>query len=248
MMRAPRTAFAPGFSLPKYGTALVVERDRTDVLDGLARARQEHVEDRQGAADLPGMQIGLHLLGDEEAEAQDRAQRALDVVERSADRRRAAISSDPAPNPAAPARSARRSSPSNRTRRRRESPGLRTCRTWSAAAPPDWCPTRRGSSKAAAARAARTPYRRIWRDAARTDLWVSGISGKSADGIMPARNFAVSSAVAVRRADGKCRREQHRGSQRRNSQATAACSFATRRCGHGALTCPLAENGVNQKA
>ena len=33
----------------------------------------------------PALQIGLHLLGDEEAEAQDRAQRALDIVKRGAD-------------------------------------------------------------------------------------------------------------------------------------------------------------------
>ena len=85
MMRAPRAAFGPGFSLAKYVAPVVVQRDRTDAPDGLARARQEHVEDRQGAADLAGLQIGLHLLGDEEAEAQDRAQRTLDVVERRRD-------------------------------------------------------------------------------------------------------------------------------------------------------------------
>ena len=63
-------------------SALVVQRDRTDAPQSHARARQEHVEDRQGAADLARLQIGLHLLGDEEAEAQDRTERALDIVER----------------------------------------------------------------------------------------------------------------------------------------------------------------------
>src|SRR6516162_10533302 len=53
--------------------ALVVEGNRRDLANGLSRARKEHVEDRQRARDLPGMQIHLHMLGDEEAEAQDRA-------------------------------------------------------------------------------------------------------------------------------------------------------------------------------
>ncbi len=66
--------------------ALVVERDHLDVADGLAGAREEDIEDRQGAVDLVGVQVDLHLLGDEEGEAQDRAERALDIVERGADR------------------------------------------------------------------------------------------------------------------------------------------------------------------
>ena len=51
----------------------------------LARARQEHVEDRQRAAELAGAQVDLHLLGDEKGEAQDRAERTLDIVECGAD-------------------------------------------------------------------------------------------------------------------------------------------------------------------
>ena len=58
-----------------------VQRDRRDGADRLARAGQEHIEDRQGAVDLAGAQIGFHLLGDEKAEAQDRTQRTLDAVE-----------------------------------------------------------------------------------------------------------------------------------------------------------------------
>ena len=60
--------------LPLEGNALVVERDQTDVADSLPRARQKHIKDRQGAADLSGAQIVLHQLGDEKAVAQDRTQ------------------------------------------------------------------------------------------------------------------------------------------------------------------------------
>ena len=119
----------------------------------------------------------------------------------------------------APARSAHRSSPWNRTRSRRESPGPRTCRTWSAAARPDWYPTRRGSSRAGAARAAPNAVSKnlAWR--CQAGSLVSGVSGESADGIMPARNFAVSSTVAVSAArDGSRGREQHDGSKRHRSQ------------------------------
>jgi len=51
--------------------AAFVKRGRRDAADGLSRARQEHIEDRQRAADFAFMQIDLHLLGDEEAEAQE---------------------------------------------------------------------------------------------------------------------------------------------------------------------------------
>ncbi len=73
----------------------------------------------------------------------------------------------------------------------------RTCRTWSAAARPDWRPPRPGSSKSGAARVARTRHRRIVRGAARPDPWSAASAASSADGGMPARNRAVSLAVAV---------------------------------------------------
>ena len=79
--------------------ALVVERDQADVADGLSRARQEDIQDRQRAADLPGAQVGLHLLGDEEAEAQDRAQRMFDIVERGPDAAARQLQSGRAPDP-----------------------------------------------------------------------------------------------------------------------------------------------------
>ena len=74
-----------GIFVGEMRSPLVVERDQIDLADGLPRARQKNIKDRQGAADLPGVQIDLHQLGDEEAEAQDRAQRALDIVERGSD-------------------------------------------------------------------------------------------------------------------------------------------------------------------
>ena len=74
-----------GIFVTEIGRALSSSAIGRDAADGLARARQEHIEDRQRAADLAGMQINLHLLGDEEGEVQDRRDRTLDVVERSAD-------------------------------------------------------------------------------------------------------------------------------------------------------------------
>ncbi len=59
---------------------LVVERDQADIADGLSRARQEDIQQRQGAADRSGLQVGLHLLGNEKTETQDRTERLLDVV------------------------------------------------------------------------------------------------------------------------------------------------------------------------
>ena len=170
MMRTPRTAFGPGFSLAIVRRPCASSAIGRDAPDGLAGARQEHVEDRQRAADLAGAQVGLHLLGDEEAEAQDRAQRALDIVERGGDaaaRQPRQVRHRARP---APARSARRSSPSNRTRWRRGSPGpTEHVEHGRLAAPPDWLRPRRGSSRAGAVRAGRRRRRRIWHGAARPD-------------------------------------------------------------------------------
>ena len=192
-MRVPRGAFGAGILVAGLDLPFGVERDRRDALDGLAGARQEHVEDRQRAADLAGAQVALHLLGDEEAEAQDRAQRVLDIVERRANdaaRQFGQVGHLPR---TAPARPARKWSPSDRRRWRRGSPAPRTCRTWSAWARRDGSPTRRGFSRAGAARAGRRRCRRICAWRCQDGSLVRGISGESAEGCMPARNFAVSS-------------------------------------------------------
>ena len=51
-------------------------------MDGLAGARQEHIEDRQRPVDRPVRQLRLHVVGDEEAVVHERADRALDVLQR----------------------------------------------------------------------------------------------------------------------------------------------------------------------
>ena len=217
-MRTPRTAFGPAFSPAKYAAPLSSSAIGLTLLHGLARARQEHVEDRQGAADLARLQIGLHLLGDEEAEAQDRTQRALDIVERGRD---------------AAARQSRqvghRADRLERAQHVGRRLGIERVRVEKVragehvehgrlAAPPDWCPPRRGSATSGAARAARTRCRRIWRGVARPAPW-------------SAASAANPPTASCRREISRCRprlrfaartrqrgREQHDGSERRNSQ------------------------------
>ena len=61
--------------------ALLVEADEAHLVDGLAGARQEHIQDRQRAVDRPGGQLRLHVFGDEEAQVEDRGQRALHIAQ-----------------------------------------------------------------------------------------------------------------------------------------------------------------------
>ena len=78
---------------------------------------------------------------------------------------------------------------------------------------------------------------------------VSGVSGESADGGMPARKCAVSSAVTVSAARaGKCRREQQGGRERRNFHETRNIFIRDPQMRPRGLRRPLAENGVNQQA
>jgi 3-keto-L-gulonate-6-phosphate decarboxylase len=60
-----------------------VEAPEAHVVDGLAGPRQKHIEDRQRPVDRPLVQLRLHVPGDEEAEAEQRTQRTLEISQRA---------------------------------------------------------------------------------------------------------------------------------------------------------------------
>ena len=78
---------------------------------------------------------------------------------------------------------------------------------------------------------------------------VSGISGESAEGGMPARKRAVSSAVTVSAARaGSAAASNMAAASVAILEGSSASSFATRQMRPRGDASPLAENGVNQKA
>jgi len=65
--------------------SIFVEGDETDVMDGLTGPREENIENRQRAVDLSSAELGLHILGNEEGQVQNRTKRTFQISQRLID-------------------------------------------------------------------------------------------------------------------------------------------------------------------
>ncbi len=65
----------------RLNCSILLDGDEAHLVDGLAGASQEHIEDRQGAAQLTRIQVGAHVAGDEVAAAEQRADGAADALQ-----------------------------------------------------------------------------------------------------------------------------------------------------------------------
>ncbi len=63
----------------RHEFSVVGDADEVNLFDGLAGARQEYVEDGQGAVELRAVQVAAHLAGDEVAVLEEGAQRGPDA-------------------------------------------------------------------------------------------------------------------------------------------------------------------------
>ena len=75
MISTPGDAPRAAGPVAAHQLAVLVERDEIDLVDRLARARHEHQQHRRRAVERAAGELRLHVLGDEEAVVEHRAER-----------------------------------------------------------------------------------------------------------------------------------------------------------------------------